>query len=191
MRKVISLIHMSLDGYAAGPNGEMDWIVYDSDIEQAAHALHATTDAAIYGRVTYQMMAGYWPSVLANPERQTQAELNHARWVDTATKIVFSRTLDHADWHNTLLIKDNLVEEMQRIKQQPGKDIWLLGSPSLSQAFMQHNLIDEYRINVNPVILGGGKPYFGQQQTRLGLKLVASKAHQNGVTELRYEPAQH
>ena len=182
---------MSLDGFAAGPNGEMDWIVYDNDVEQAAHALHATTDAAIYGRVTYQMMAGYWPMVLANPEGQTQGEMNHARWVDGATKIVFSRTLDHVEWRNTLLIKDNLVEEMQRIKQQPGKDIWLLGSPSLSQAFMQHNLIDEYRINVNPVVLGGGKSYFGQQPARLGLKLVAAKAYPSGVTELRYEPARH
>ena len=99
----------------------------------------ATLDHMLQGRLYCGFTRGY-----------------HARWVDDATKIVFSRTLDHVEWSNTLLIKDNLVEEMQRIKQQPGKDLWLLGSPSLSQAFMQHNLIDEYRINGWPKLTAEG-----------------------------------
>src|SRR5437762_1166166 len=127
MRKVIFLIHMSLDGFVAGSNGEMDWIVYNDELEQYSHSLHSTTDAAIYGRVTYQMMESYWPSVLTDPA-STAGALEHARWLDTATKIVFSKTLDSVQWKNTMLIHDHVAEEMAKIKQQPGKDLWLLGS---------------------------------------------------------------
>src|SRR5437016_5020913 len=100
MRKVIFLIHMSLDGFVAGPNGEMDWIVYNDEMEKYSHELHKTTDAAIYGRVTYQMMEGYWPTVLTEPS-PTPGALEHARWLDSATKIVFSKTLQSVQWKNT------------------------------------------------------------------------------------------
>ena len=188
MRKVIFLMHVSLDGFVAGPNGEMDWIVYNDDVEKYAHALHSQTDAAIYGRVTYQMMDSYWPSVLADPSANTQAAINHARWYDAATKIVFSRTLDGAGRKNTVVIKDNIAEQMNHIKQQPGKNIWLLGSPSIAQEFMRLNLIDEYRLNINPVVLGSGKPLYNNLTTKLPLKLLEAKTFQGGVTALRYEP---
>src|SRR6266540_4131546 len=97
MRKVIFLIHVSLDGFVAGPNGEMDWIVNNDDLQNYIFALHNTTDAAIYGRVTYQMMEAYWPSVLADP-KSSGVDLDHARWQDKATKIVFSRTLKNVQW---------------------------------------------------------------------------------------------
>jgi dihydrofolate reductase len=188
MRKVILLMHVSLDGFVAGPNGEMDWIVYDHDVEHDAHALHASTDAAIYGRVTYQMMESYWPTVLADPS-STGPALNHARWLDGATKIVISRTLEAVTWKNTLLIKDHVAEEIAKLKQQPGKDMWLIGSPSIVHEFMRHDLIDEYRLNVNPVVLGRGIPLFASADQPLQLKLQEAKPYACGVVGLRYEPA--
>ncbi len=156
MRKVISLIHLSLDGFAAGPNDELDWISYDDELEQYAHSMHDLTDAVIWGRRTYEGMASYWLTVPGN-QASTPAELEHARWLDNATKIVVSRTLDRIEWNNaqnTVLIQDNIAEEINKIKQQPGKDIWFLGSTMLAQTFMQLDLIDEYRININPTVLG-------------------------------------
>lgn len=187
MRKIIFLIHLSLDGFVAGPNGEMDWIVYNDEVEKYSHDLHATTDAAIYGRVTYQMMEGYWPSVLTNPA-STKPELEHARWYDNATKIVISRTLTSDPAKKTRVIGDNIAEEITRIKQESGKNLWLLGSPRAAQTFMQLGLIDEYRINVNPVILGSGRPLFGNLGKQLHLNLVESRMLKGGVAALRYEP---
>ena len=190
MRKIISLIHLSLDGFAAGPNDELDWIAYDEELEQDAHALHALTDAVIWGRRTYEGMASYWLTVPGNPA-STPAELEHARWLDDATKIVVSRTLERIDWndaHNTVLIKENIAEEINKIKQQPGKDIWFLGSTMLAQTFMQLDLIDEYRININPKVLGRGKPLFAGVTREIPLKLLESKTFKSGVVALRYEP---
>jgi dihydrofolate reductase len=190
MRKVISLIHLSLDGYAAGPNDELDWISYDEELEQDAHSLHDMTDAVIWGRRTYEGMASYWLTVPGNPD-STPAELAHARWLDNATKIVVSRTLERIDWNNatnTVLIKDNIAEEINQIKQQPGKDIWFLGSTALAQTFMQLDLIDEYRININPTVLGQGKPLFSGVTRQFPLKLLDSKTFKSGVVNLRYEP---
>src|SRR5262245_59505748 len=107
MRKIIFLIHMSLDGYIAGPHGALDWVAYTDELESHVHQLHATTDAAIYGRVTYQMMDSYWPTVLADPTA-TGGALNHARWYDSVTKIVASKTLDGAGKKNTVVIGDHL-----------------------------------------------------------------------------------
>ena len=190
MRKIISLIHLSLDGFAAGPNDELDWIAYDEELEQDAHALHALTDAVIWGRRTYEGMASYWLTVPGNPA-STPAELEHARWLDDATKIVVSRTLERIDWndaHNTVLIKENIAEEINKIKQQPGKDIWFLGSTMLAQTFMQLDLIDEYRININTTVLGRGKPLFAGVTREIPLKLLESKTFKSGVVALRYEP---
>ena len=190
MRRVISLIHLSLDGFAAGPNDELDWISYDSDLEQYAHTLHAQTDAVIGGRRTYELMASYWLSVPGNPE-STPAELGHARFLEGATKIVVSRTLNHVDWGgatNTVLIKDNIADQINALKAQPGKDIWFLGSVALFQTFAQLDLIDEYRIQINPVMLGAGKPLFTGVTRKAPLKLLESRAFPSGVVALRYEP---
>lgn len=193
MRKIISMIHLSLDGFAAGPNDELDWISYDNDLEQYAHALHAITDAVIWGRRTYELMAGYWLTVPGNPA-STPAELEHARYLDSSTKIVVSRTLGHIDWNhatNTVLIKDNIAEQIAKIKQQPGKDIWFLGSTMLAQTFMQLDLIDEYRININPTVLGVGKPLFANVTRNFKLKLLDSKPFKSGVVGLIYEPVRN
>ena len=131
-------------------------------MESYAHSMHALTDAVIWGRRTYEVMASYWLTVPGNPD-STAAQLEHARWLDRATQIVVSRTLDHIDWNdaqNTVLIRDHIAEAINSIKQQPSKDIWFLGSPTLAQTFMQLDLIDEYRLNINPTILGHGKLFF-------------------------------
>ncbi|HEX6542187.1 MAG TPA: dihydrofolate reductase family protein [Ktedonobacterales bacterium] len=190
MRKIISLTHLSLDGFTSGPNDELDWISYDEELEQYAHALHAVTDAVIWGRRTYELMAGYWLTVPGNPE-STPAELGHARWLEDATKIVVSRTLDRVEWNNarnTVLIKDNIAEQVNTIKQQPGKDIWFLGSPTLARTFMQLDLIDEYRININPTVLGQGKSLFDGMTRAFPLKLLEARTFKSGVVALRYEP---
>lgn len=189
MRKIVSLIHVSLDGFAAGPNGEMDWIVYSDEVERESHVLHGRMDAAIYGRVTYDMMQGYWPAVLANAASHTAPEVAHARWYDAATKIVFTRTLTDAP-RNTLFIHDDVAGTIARIKDQPGKDIWLLGSPSIAQLLMRLDLIDEYRLNINPVVLGRGMPYFAGVDARKNLLLTEVKTLKDGVVSLRYEKAQ-
>jgi dihydrofolate reductase len=190
MRKVISLIHLSLDGFAAGPNDELDWISYDDELEKSAHALHDMTDAVIWGRRTYEGMASYWLTVPGDPS-SSPAALEHARFLENATKIVVSRTLDRIEWNNaqnTVLIKDNIAAEINKIKQQPGKDIWFLGSTMLAQTFMQLDLIDEYRINVNPTVLGSGKPLFAGATRKFPLKLLESKTFKSGVVALRYAP---
>jgi dihydrofolate reductase len=190
MRKIISLIHLSLDGFAAGPNDELDWISYDNELEQDAHSLHDMTDAVIWGRRTYEGMASYWLTVPGNPA-STPSELEHARFLENATKIVVSRTLERIEWNNapnTVLIKDNIAEEINKIKQQPGKDIWFLGSTTLAQTFIQLDLIDEYRININPTVLGQGKPLFANVTRQFPLKLLGAKTFKSGVVALRYEP---
>lgn len=190
MRKVISMIHLSLDGCTAGPNDELDWISYDSDLEQYAHSMHAITDTVIWGRRTYEGMASFWLTVPGNPE-STPAELEHVRWLEASTKIVVSTTLDHVAWgdaQNTVLIKDHIADEISKIKQQPGKDIWFLGSTKLAQTFIELDLIDEYRININPTVLGNGIPLFANTSRRFSLKLLESRALPSGVVTLRYEP---
>ena len=190
MRRIISMIHLSLDGFASGPNDELDWIAYDEELERYAHSLHAQTDAVIWGRRTYQGMASYWLTIPGNPE-STPAELEHAQYLQDATKIVVSRTLDQIDWdgaQNTVLIKDNIADEINRIKQQPGKDIWFLGSPVLAQTFMQLDLIDEYRININPTVLGHGKPWFENVTRAFPLTLLEARTFKSGVVAMRYAP---
>lgn len=187
MRSIIFLMHISLDGFVAGPNGEMDWIAYTDELETYVHRLHNMTDTAIYGRVTYQMMQGYWPTVLSNPD-SSAGEKNHARWYADATKIVISRTMAQGQDSKTIVIGDHIAEEITRLKQQPGKNMWLLGSPSAAQTFMQLGLIDEYWLTVSPVILGEGKPLSAHLDDKLKLNLLEAKTLKGGVVVLRYEP---
>lgn len=190
MRKVIALIHLSLDGCASGPNDELDWISYDEELEAYAHSLHATTDAVIWGRRTYEGMASYWLSMPGNPEA-TPGERAHAQWLEDSTKIVVSRTLDHIEWggaQNTVLINDNVAEEINRLKAQSGKDIWFIGSTKLAQVFMNLDLIDEYRLDINPTVLGNGKPAFANLTRAFPLKLLESQTLASGVVALRYVP---
>jgi dihydrofolate reductase len=189
MRNVIALMHISLDGFAAGPNGEMDWIGYNGEIFKDAIALTDTVDTALYGRITYQMMESYWPTVPANPD-SSKDDLHHANWVENVHKIVFSKTLERADWNNTRLIQENIGEEMTKLKEQPGKNMMIFGSPSIVHTFIDLGLIDEYRLNVSPVVLGRGIPLFGDLKEKINLKLLESKTYDIGVVGLHYQTVQ-
>ncbi len=186
MRKVVLFMHLTLDGFAAGPNGELDSISSDKELEKYAEGIVRTVGAALYGRVTYQMMESYWPTVLTNPSG-TQHDSEHAHWIENISKIVFSKSLKKVEWNNTRLIKDNIAEEISKLKHQPGQDLVIFGSPGLAQTFMQLDLIDEYRLTVNPVVLGSGKPLFRDIKDRTNLKLLETKAFNSGVVGLHYE----
>jgi dihydrofolate reductase len=187
MRKVIFLVHMSLDGFTAGPNGEMDWITVDDEIFLDAIELQNTADVALFGRVNYEGFASYWPTVAANPA-SSPSDLDHARWLDASTKIVFSKTLKKVNWQNTRIVSDDIAGEMTRLKTQPGKNLILFGGATIASAFMKLGLIDEYRINVNPVVLGGGKSLFGDLKKDLKLKLIHARTFSSGVVSLAYQP---
>ncbi len=186
MRNVIAFMHVSLDGFAAGPNGEMDWITMDEEIFQNAIDLESTVDTALYGRTTYQMMEGYWPTVPANPS-SSKLELQHAAWVEHVHKIVFSTSLEHVTWNNTTLVKDDSAAAIAALKGQPGQDMMIFGSPGLVHAFMREGLIDQYRINVNPVVLGCGIPFFLNVKEMTNLTLLAAKTFRAGVVGLHYQ----
>lgn len=188
MRKIKHLIHMSLDGYANAADGNFEWMVYNDDIEKYAHDLiHDTGDAVIWGRNTFEGMKMYWPTVLGN-SGSSPAERNHATWLNQSTKYVVSTTLTEADlgWENSRLLGANFVEEITKIKQQPGKDILIMGSLKLVQSLREHKLIDEFYINLNPKTLGGGTPLFAPGEQEL-LNFVEAHPLQGGVVALRYE----
>jgi dihydrofolate reductase len=188
MRKVIAFMHVSLDGFTTGPNGELEWAIVDEELETAVDGLFKTVDTALYGRVTYLGMESYWPTMLTDPSARPR-DIEHARWVDNVSKIVFSRTLSHVSWNHTRLVKDQIVEEIRSLKQQPGLDLMIFGSPGLTHTFMHLGLVDEYRIFLNPIVLGGGIPLFQDIKDTTKLKLVEATTFQAGVVGLHYQLA--
>ena len=180
MRKLISMMHASLDGFCGGPNGELNWIALDEDIFADADDVIATAGAAVYSRVTHDMMRGYWPKMLDRPESR---EVRHARWVEQIPKITFSRTMPSSDWNNVQLRRE--AREILADKEGEGKDLLIFGSPGLVHSFLELDAIDEFWMFQNPVLLGAGIPYFeGAVKTRL--KLASQKTFTNGVIRLHY-----
>lgn len=188
MRKLVLFLHASLDGFVEGPNGAMDigWISYDGDLEKYAKEILSTADTVIWGRGTYQLMHGYWPSVPSNPSA-SQHERNHAEWIDKTAKIVFSKTLDKVEWNNSRLVKEDIEEEIKNLKQQPGKDMVILGSPRIAHHLMQLDLIDEYKITVSPVLIGSGLPLFQGLKEKVKLELIENKTFDSGAIGLVYQ----
>jgi dihydrofolate reductase len=185
MRKIISFMHISLDGFVAGPNGEMNWIKVDEEIFDHVGKRISQTDTALYGRVTYEMMEGYWPTA-GDPPDASKHNKDHSKWYKKAHKLVLSKTMKDADLANTTIISDNLSERINAIKGQPGKEILLFGSPTATHSLMQENLIDGYWLFVNPIILGQGIPLFTGSKDKTGLKLLTTRPFTSGVTELNY-----
>lgn len=179
MRSIIQLAHVSLDGYLAGPGGQMDFITFDQEIAEYAYPLMRTVDTSIYGRTTYEMMEGYWPSVLDNATA-TEGERGHARWYAGVKKIVASRTLP-AQTGQVTIAGDNILSAIAAAKEQPGGDMMIFASPTLSQALSAAGLIDQWRLTWQPVIVGGGLPLFGGKESRSRLELRSSKTFSNGV----------
>ena len=186
MRKIISFMHLSLDGFVAGPNGEMDWIKVDQEIFDYVGKRIGEGDTALYGRVTYQMMEAYWPTAADKPTA-TKHDREHSKWYSKVHKIVLSKTLKQEGLTNTTIISDHLTNNLNAIKQQPGNEILLFGSPTATHALMQQNLIDGYWLFVNPIILGQGVPLFTGVKDKTNLKLLpTTRQFSCGVTELNY-----
>lgn len=188
MRKIIVTMWMTLDGYIAGPNGEMDWIgeIYDEAMGKYEYDLVSAADTLLLGRVTYQSFAGSWPHVPDNPNA-SEGEKIYARKLNAMRKVVFSRTLPNVEWEHSTLVKEVVPAEIERMKNEPGSDMVIYGSASLVQTLTNLGLIDEYQILVHPVILGGGKPLFQDIKSQVKLKLVSSKTHPSGVALLTYQ----
>jgi len=179
MRSIIQLAHVSLDGYLAGPGGEMDFITYDHEIAEYVYPLMGSIDTSIYGRTTYEMMEGYWPSMLDNAEA-TAGEKSHARWYAGVKKIVASRSLP-ATTGQVTIAGDDIVSVIAAAKAQPGGDMAIFASPTLSHALSAAGLIDEWRLTWQPVILGTGLPLFGGKEVRSKLELRSSHVFRAGV----------
>ena len=179
-------MHASLDGFVAGPNGEMDWITVDEEIFDYAGNRTNEADTALYGRVTYQMMESYWPTAAEQPAA-TKHDIEHSTWYNKVPKVVVSKTMQGADLLDTTIISDNIPDKILQLKQQEGKEIIIFGSPSIGHLLMQENLIDDYWLFVNPVLLGEGIPLFKSIQHKIKLKLVKSNEFTSGVVCLHYE----
>ncbi|MHB8598498.1 MAG: dihydrofolate reductase family protein [Ktedonobacteraceae bacterium] len=190
MRKLIVTMWVTLDGFVAGPNGEMDWVGshYDEAMGKYEDDIVSAADTLILGRVTYQSFAGSWPHVPENPAA-SKGEIEYAHKLNAMRKIVFSRTLDTVEWNNSTLVKDLIPEEIEKMKQGPGKDMLIYGSVSIVQTLTNLGLVDEYQLLVHPVILGGGKSLFQNIQDRVNLKLVKCDVTDAGIVRLYYQPA--
>ena len=183
-RTLISFVHLTLDGFVNGPQGELHWANVEPEIAADVDERLETVGAAVYGREVYGMMAGYWPTVPGNPD-STEHERTHAAWVEAIPKVVISRTLERAEWHHTTLIWDDVAARVQALKAQPGGPLMVFGSPRLVHVLAELGLVDEYLIYLNPVTLGGGTPLFAPGHAGT-LELLESKAFGAGVVMLRY-----
>lgn len=179
-------MHISLDGFVAGPKGEMNWIKVDEEIFDYIGKRISESDSALYGRVTYEMMEGYWPTAGDEPGA-SKHDIEHSKWYKHAHKLVLSNTMKEAGLTNTTILNENLPERIHQIKQQPGKEILLFGSPTATHSLIQQNLIDGFWLFVNPVVLGEGIPLFTGIKEKIKLKLLpVSRQFASGVTELNY-----
>lgn len=183
MRKIIVSNCVTLDGYFEGPNREIDWFVWDEEIANYSKGLLNSIDTILFGRVTYELMAGFWPTPAAKSEDPVITDA-----MNNLHKIVFSKTLDKVEWNNSILIKDNVNEEVLSLKQKPGKDMVIFGSGTLVSSFAQSGLIDEYRLIVNPILLGKGNPQFKDIHNRINLRLLEARTFKCGNVILCYTP---
>ncbi|QMU28100.1 dihydrofolate reductase family protein [Adhaeribacter radiodurans] len=185
MRKIILSLHTSLDGFVAGPNGEMNWIKVDEELFDLVGEFTKEADTALYGRVTYQMMDSYWPSAADEPNA-SKHDIEHSEWYNQSEKVVLSKTMKGADINKTTIISNNVVSEIEKLKSKSGKNILIFGSPTAAHNLMEHQLIDEYWLFINPIILGRGIPVFAKIADKTGLQLVTNKVFPCGVIGLHY-----
>jgi dihydrofolate reductase len=185
MRSLIYFMHASLDGFVARSKGEMDWIIVDEEIFDFVSTMTDQADTALYGRVTYQMMEAYWPTAGENPNA-SKHDKEHSIWYGKVSKVVLSKTINETGLKNTKVISDNLSENINKLKQQSGKNILIFGSPGASHALLNIGLIDEFWIFINPILLGQGIPLFKDIPELIKLKLLETKTFTSGVIALHY-----
>ena len=183
MRKLIMWNVMTLDGYFEGnQNWDLSFhnLIWGHELEKLSIEQLQSADYLVFGRVTYEGMAAYWTNAAETAEQEV------AKLMNSIPKIVFSKTLKTADWNNTTIISDNASEEILKLKEQGGKDMYVFGSANLSETFINDNLFDEYRIGIAPVILGNGRPLFKQGIASNNLSLVSTQSLTSGGVILKY-----
>lgn len=181
MRRVIVFNMISSDGYFEGPNHELDWHNVDAEFNSFAVPQLQEVDTLVFGRRTYEMMASFWPTETAKKQDPAVAGL-----MNTTSKLVFSRTLDSADWERTTLITEHAIDRLKELKEKPGKALLILGSSNLCVSLLGAGLIDEIRLIVNPVVLGKGNPIFAGLHTPLRLHLLGTQTFKSNNILLRY-----
>ena len=186
MRKIISFMHITLDGFVAGSNGELNWAQVDDELFDYVGKRISEGDTALYGRKTYQMMESYWPNAGEQPDA-TKHAIEHSKWYNNVRKVVLSKSLQGSALSNTTIISENVTDWINELKQQSGNEILLFGSPTATHSLIEQNLIDGFWLFVNPIILGQGIPLFKNIENRINLKLLpTTRQFSNGVTELNY-----
>lgn len=194
MRKVILSMMLSLDGMTARPDGDLGWFLSDARFEDVMLSLLRSVDAMMFGRVSYQLLADFWPTAgtPTSPDapggftsRERAAEF--ARLMNSIPKVVFSRTLSEAAWGPARLVRDNVGEEVARMKAGPGKDLVLFAGAGLAKTFMNLDLVDEYRLMVHPIVLARGIGLFDGLTSERRLKLLGVQAFPSGIVLLRHE----
>jgi dihydrofolate reductase len=189
MRKIIASEFYTIDGLMSDPDDQMDWVMANFSPEMGKYEkdLYGSSDTLMLGRVTYKIFEGYWPSAETSPSTPKE-EMWMAHKINEMQKIVFSRSLKSLSWKNSTLIADLIPEEINTMKEQPGRDILVIGSANIVQQLTNSGLIDEYHLLLHPVILGEGKPLFKDLKERHDLDLIKTETFSNGVVLLQYQP---
>ncbi|MEU8654567.1 dihydrofolate reductase family protein [Streptomyces sp. NPDC048737] len=184
MRDIVLTASVSVDGYMEGPGRDISWHRVDEELHQHFNDSLREAGAFLSGRVTYELMAGFWPTADQDPEATAPMAEFAGIWREMP-KIVYSRTMEHADW-NTTVVRDVVPEEVCALKERPGGTL-VLGGAQVGAAFLRQGLVDAFRIYVHPVIVGGGTPLFAEGSAPAGLRLVETRAFGNGVVLLHHE----
>jgi len=185
MRNILSFMHVSLDGFVAGPQGEMDWIKLDDEMFEYADRETDRSDLALYGRNTFEMMDAYWPNAADEPGADKH-QINHSAWYNKVDKLVLSKSMAGRQIPKVTVVSDNLRAAIIEIKNQPGQQIVIFGSPGAVHSLMKEGLIDELWLFVNPILLGKGIPMFKDIEAAKSLTLVDSVRFKTGVIALNY-----
>ncbi|MDI9636278.1 dihydrofolate reductase family protein [Geitlerinema splendidum] len=190
MRKLKLQVQMTVDGYIAGPNGEMDFMVWNWDdaLKQYVETIAAPVDCIVLGRKLAEGFIPHWAGVAANPDDEDF--IAGKKFTDTH-KVVFTKTLNQSEWNNTVLAKGDLVDEITQLKNQEGNDIIAYGGATFVSDLIHHKLIDEFHLFINPVAIGNGMPIFKELDSKQDLALVKSTSFECGVVVLHYEPKQN
>jgi dihydrofolate reductase len=173
-------MHVSLDGYVSGLNGEMNWIHVDDELFDFVGTMTDQADTAVYGRVTYEIMQSYWPTAGDKPNA-SKHDKEHSAWYNHVPKVVLSKTLSESGLQNTKIISDDLAAQINALKQQEGKNILIFGSPRTSISLLNEGLIDEFWLFVNPKLLGQGRPLFNGLTGTTDLNLIETISFKSGV----------
>jgi len=179
-------MHTSLDGFVAGSKGEMDWIKFDDAMFDFVGTMTDLADTALYGRVTYEMMQSYWPNAGEQPNA-SKHDKEHSAWYKKVSKVVLSKTMSEEGLEDTIVISDGLADNINKIKNQEGKNILIFGSPRASHSLLSAGLIDEFWLFINPVLLGQGIPLFKGVYETTKLELIETKTFSCGVIALHYK----